>query len=141
MSDDEDPIERFLSIAEAMDSRSLYGVLRDDGSVEALSFSQYLRRVREAGGEEQLLSLDQRRIGRTTYNGLLVSTVFLWIDHGWSLDGAPHKPLWFETMVFDDRNGEGPALDVQQRYETYAEAIIGHNAVVCRVVRGEVRGG
>jgi len=52
-----------------------------------------------------------------------VSTVFLGLNHGFG-----GKPLWFETMVF------GGKLDQEQdRYETWDEAVAGHEAMVKRV--------
>ncbi len=59
---------------------------------------------------------------------VLVSTVFLGVDHGHS-DGAP---VLFETMVFG-----GKYTDFQRRYCTYDEAIEGHNNI-CELV-DEVR--
>lgn len=46
-----------------------------------------------------------------------VSTVFLGLNHGY-LDG----PLWFETFVFNGRNGSYLA----ERYATWSEAEAGH---------------
>ena len=50
-----------------------------------------------------------------------VSTVFLGIDHSFKST----KKLWFETMIFG-----GPRDGEQYRYETYAEAIEGHNKIL-----------
>jgi len=54
----------------------------------------------------------QHRLGRCC-----VSTVFLGMDHGYR-DG----PLWFETYVFNGRNGDYMA----ERYVTWKEAEAGH---------------
>ena len=65
-------------------------------------------------------------VGDTTIGGVRVSTVFLGIDHNWSVDGPP---LIFETMVFGgdfDRD--------QDRYSTWEEAKQGH-AVAVDLVR------
>ena len=61
--------------------------------------------------------------------GWLVSTVFLGIDHGFSLEGPP---VLFETMVFPalDEDRFSPANVYQMRYTTWAQAEEGHRAVV-----------
>lgn len=58
-------------------------------------------------------------------NGYTVSTVFLGIDHGWDDEGPP---ILFETMTFpsDERQ-------LQARYATWDEAVIGHNLMVEQV--------
>lgn len=67
-----------------------------------------------------------------TPNGLFVSTVFLGIDHAFSIrekrDVLP--PLIFETMVFDHRKGESYFDIDQRRYHTYDEAVKGHIEMV-----------
>lgn len=63
-----------------------------------------------------------RLIARDGQNGVLVSTVFLGINHQFNLD---LPPLVFETMIF------GGLLDsYQERYSTYDEALKGHQKVV-----------
>lgn len=52
-----------------------------------------------------------------------VSTVFLGLDHGWSM--VPQPPVLFETMIFG-----GPLDDEQWRYCTKEEAIQGHRRAV-----------
>jgi hypothetical protein len=57
-----------------------------------------------------------RQLARITIHDMLISTVFLGLDHGY---GGKH--LWFETMVFRDRH------DIYcKRYETWDEALAGH---------------
>lgn len=62
---------------------------------------------------------------------LVVSTVWLGIDHRFVGPGAP---LIFETMVYEqDAKGEAKRfLDEQERYSTQAEAIEGHKAMVAK---------
>jgi hypothetical protein len=60
--------------------------------------------------------------------GVHVSTVFLGIDHGFSLFDPRAKPVLFETMVFG-----GKFDQAQQRYCTYDQAEIGHMLVAQRV--------
>ena len=71
------------------------------------------------------LAMRNRWFKRTEVNGLIVSTVFLGIDPGFSED----QHLWFETMIFENKKN-GQFFEYQQRYETYDEAIEGHQAVV-----------
>ena len=56
-----------------------------------------------------------------------VSTVFLGLDHSFSLDGPP---VLFETMVFYS-GGDRPYLDhYMQRYRTWDEAVCGHRKIL-----------
>ncbi len=55
-----------------------------------------------------------------------VSTVFLGIDHRFSGDGPP---ILFETMIFEGPEF-GPALDYQERYCTWQEALDGHKRAI-----------
>jgi hypothetical protein len=62
-----------------------------------------------------------------------VSTVFLGLDHSFSLDDT-HPPVLWETMVF------GGLLDgEQQRYTSKAAALRGHQAMCERVTATIVR--
>jgi hypothetical protein len=81
--------------------------------------------------EKWYQDINNRRIARTEINNLLVSTVFLTIDHGWS-----GTPQWFETMVFED-------IDIGtdkfcRRYETWEQALKGHDEVVQMVKEGNL---
>lgn len=53
-------------------------------------------------------------------SGVLVSTVFLYIDHGY---GQSDKPILFETMVFSKDDSENEKCT---RYSTYKQAVEGH---------------
>lgn len=67
-----------------------------------------------------------RIVGREELdNGLLVSTVWMGIDHNW---GCNNRPLIFESMVFL-QNHRGGELDVW-RYSTWEEAFRGHKMLV-----------
>ena len=69
----------------------------------------------------------RRHIGKDEIGDVLVSTVFLGIDH--SFGGGP--PILFETMVFG-----GPLDQEQVRYATLDEAEVGHAAMLERVRAG-----
>jgi hypothetical protein len=70
-----------------------------------------------------------RKVAKDTLpSGLLVSTVFLGIDHGFS-DNPDVPPILFETMVF--MPGSYDELECE-RYATKAEALKGHEAMVKR---------
>ena len=83
----------------------------------------------------QKTGISLRRVAETTINGWWVSTVFLGLNHGF---GGP--PLWFETMVFEDKDSPPPpetgnkihALlnEMQWRYATWTEAKEGHETIV-----------
>lgn len=57
------------------------------------------------------------KVGRSQKGELLVSTVFLGLDHNF----GEGKPLLFETMIF---TGEHDGY--QERYSTWEEAVEGH---------------
>lgn len=71
-----------------------------------------------------------RIVAKTEVGSILISTVFLGLDHAWH-DGAP---LLFETMVFSDTLD---ALDCW-RCSTWAEAEAQHARVVERMKQGEL---
>lgn len=75
-----------------------------------------------------LMSPD-RVVGYWVMESLLISTVFLGIDHNWSDEGPP---LLYETLVFG-----GPMDRHMERTSTWAEAEQTHERV-CREVRQRV---
>lgn len=62
----------------------------------------------------------ERYIKRTVVNGKWVSTVFLGLDHNWSMMGPP---VLFETMIF-------PEVEYCIRASTYSEALVDHDEAV-----------
>lgn len=82
----------------------------------------------------QRFEADDRIVDRTEVApGVVVSTVFLGIDHSWRDDGPP---ILFETIVFDQLAGDGDP----DRYSTWSEAEAGHAATVARM-KAARRGG
>jgi hypothetical protein len=70
---------------------------------------------------------EDRSIADTRIEGILVSTVFLGLDHGFG-----GVPLWFETMIF------GGERDQEcYRYENYEAAWLGHHDVVLSLSQGQ----
>ncbi len=68
-----------------------------------------------------------RRVDKTILpNGIVVSTVFLGMDH--QFDGG--KPLWFETMI--SIPSDFPEDYDMDRYETWEESEAGHKAMIRR---------
>lgn len=65
--------------------------------------------------------LSYKTVARTERGDILISTVWLGLDHNWG-DGPP---LIFETMIFG-----GPEDEWCQRYPTEAEALEGHETAV-----------
>lgn len=64
-------------------------------------------------------------------DGVMVSTVFLGIDHNFAFDGPP---ILFETMIFQTKEGGAEMLDdYQERYRTWGEAEAGHARAVAMV--------
>lgn len=73
-------------------------------------------------------SLPKNRIIRHEHVGkMLVSTVFLGMDHSW----GHGPPQLFETMIF-----EGPYDGAQWRYATYEEAEDMHGKIVAALQAG-----
>jgi hypothetical protein len=64
------------------------------------------------------------KVRQTRYGPVLVSTVFLCLDHNWN-DGPPI--LW-ETMIFGGKDSQ-----YQQRYVSVEDALAGHRDV-CNMV-------
>ena len=65
-----------------------------------------------------------RRIARDEKNGVVVSTIFLGLDH--QFGGGP--PLLFQTVA-----SGGPHDQDQERYSTWEDAEAGHKAMCERV--------
>lgn len=77
---------------------------------------------------EAARAAESTRIGRDVVGDVLISTVFLGLDHGFPpVDGA--EPVLFESMVFMQR-GEWNSDEVMQRYHTIEQAEAGHKALV-----------
>jgi hypothetical protein len=72
-----------------------------------------------------------RIVARDTIGCVLVSTVFLGLDHNHF--GSP--PLLFETMIFG-----GPLDDSHWRYSTWYEALNGHGMAMARAVLAHATG-
>lgn len=69
---------------------------------------------------------EQRIVRQTKKNGVLVSTVFLGIDHSFSRSRA--APILWETLVFGgEHDGE------TERYIARADAVKGHDEMCQRV--------
>jgi len=67
-----------------------------------------------------------RQIARTEVDDIVISTVFLALDH--ALYG---KPELFETMIFG-----GPMDQERWRYSDYNEAVSGHWSIVEMIQKG-----
>ena len=94
-----------------------YYILQDEEAVEV-----------DYGSFIAWLKNHDTRVDRTYFKDedILVSTVFLGIDHGWDDETPPHI---FETMIFGGEHDE-----YQARYSTLAEARAGH-LQACRMVK------
>lgn len=99
--------------------RPLLYILADDGEAVPVPCDD-----REVWGRR--FACD-RGVALTTIGELIVSTVFLAMDHGIGVG----PPELFETMIFRGELGENP-LAYQVRYATRAEALQGHELSVAR---------
>lgn len=73
---------------------------------------------------------DNRIVGRDQIGDILVSTVFLGLNHNFDPDGPP---LLFETMVFGLPDVGEPCW----RYHTWEEAEAAHKIIVDAVISGQ----
>lgn len=83
-----------------------------------------VKNVEEAGFDSP-----DRIVAREEYGGVLLSTVFLHIDHNY----FGGKPLLFETMIF-----LGGTEIMQKRYHTWHEALEGHKYIKVAYVEEEL---
>lgn len=110
-----------------MSARPKYYILKDKEPVpaEMLEWAAFFE------------DIDQRMIARDDLGEVLISTVFLGLDHSYSDEGPP---LLFETMVFNTKKGE----EDMYRYSSWDEAVAMHNKLVERYsvekfVTGEIK--
>lgn len=69
-----------------------------------------------------------RHVGLYETEELMVSTVFLGLDHGWG-----NEPMWFETMVFRKVDGDVDWTELDMdRCQTYEEAEEMHHRLVMK---------
>lgn len=75
--------------------------------------------------------LEEGRNGlwRDDIGDVLVSTIFLGLDHNFGMGG---KPLLFETMIFGGAHDE-----YQKRYTAYKQAEAGHKKAVALVSQSQ----
>jgi len=73
----------------------------------------------------------KRHVARSRIRGVLISTVFLAIDHSWS-----GPPILFETMTFGARFSQR-----LWRYQTWTEAEAGHKEIHAQVHQATRRRG
>lgn len=95
----------------ARDDRPQYYIL--DAQGEPVAVDDVLTWARWFGDARK------RILARDVIRGVLVSTVFLGLDHNWSFTGPP--VLW-ETMIFDSEGSD----QYQERYASRASALAGH---------------
>lgn len=71
---------------------------------------------------------DYLRVGHDQIGDFEVSTAWLGANHNFSQKTTP--PLIFETMIFRDSGGPNDFDNYQERYETEAKAIAGHQKAI-----------
>ena len=96
---------------------NLYYILNEKKKpvpVDALTWAKWFEKI------------ENRIVEHTEFNGYLISTVFLGLNHQYG--NGP--PFVFETMIFD-QDSDRPAMDhYMDRYTTWVQACEGHwNAV------------
>jgi len=76
--------------------------------------------------------LTDRIVAQTEFNDVLVSTVFLGIDHNFY---KKEKPILFETLVFNDSWND--YMQILPRYTTWEEAEKGHQEMVEKIKKNK----
>jgi len=76
------------------------------------------------------LETADRCVALTDFPGVRISTVFLGLDHNFSISGPP---ILFETMIFTARDDD-PLYGEMDRYSTWEEAEAGHIRMINRVI-------
>lgn len=79
--------------------------------------------------KESYFDTPDRIVAREEYGGVLLSTVFLHVDHNY----CGGKPILFETMIF-----LGGTDIMQKRYHTWHEALEGHKYIKVAYVEEEL---
>lgn len=95
-----------------------YGWLDEDNNVIPCSFEEY---IKHANGPNK----GMKRVNYFEKGGVSVSTVFLGMDH---------SGCWFETCIFDKREGATYNSDISERYEIYEQAAEKHHKHVGHVL-------
>lgn len=72
-------------------------------------------------------SSDRRTIKRDEIGDILVSTVFLGLDHAWIPGG---KPVLWETMIFGGEHDQ-----YQERYTSHEDALEGHKKALTLITK------
>ena len=98
-----------------------YYRLNNNLEPESISIMQYIQGKYKVSKQVALTTIAGRKI--------MVSTVFLSLNL--NLLGK-HPPIVFETMVFG-----GSMNREQRRYSTYEDALIGHKAMVRRIIQAD----
>lgn len=105
----------------------LYYILDEEGNPVGIPSddpSFYRDRIMDV--ESLLMDVERRIVAKTRHGGVLVSTVFLSIDHNYTDKGPP--VLW-ETMVFGGRHNEEC-----RRYTSREDAVQGHFEMVQEIL-------
>lgn len=70
---------------------------------------------------------NRRTVKRDEISDILVSTVFLGLDHSWTPGG---KPVLWETMIFGGEHDQ-----YQDRYTSHKDALEGHKKALTLITK------
>jgi hypothetical protein len=70
---------------------------------------------------------NRRTVKRDEIGDILVSTVFLGLDHSWTPGG---KPVLWETMIFGGEHDQ-----YQERYTSHKDALEGHEKALTLITK------
>jgi hypothetical protein len=70
---------------------------------------------------------DRRTVKQDEIGDILVSTVFLGLDHSWTPGG---KPVLWETMIFGGEHDQ-----YQERYTSHKDALEGHKKALTLITK------
>jgi len=101
-------------------------ILDADGNPQRCDDIDEWSRWFEANFRNRVVAHDKDESGKSE---VLVSTVFLALDHNW---GSQQRPILYETLVFG-----GPLDGEMNRYSTRDEALKGHQLMCERVAAAQ----
>jgi hypothetical protein len=76
----------------------------------------------------------ERTVAKDTIDNILISTVFLGLDHSFGNRGLLDKPVLFETMIFGGEHDQ-----YQDRYTSWEDAKKGHQKAL-KLVKKSISG-
>ena len=103
-------------------------ILNDDKTIEKILVYENGKFIDEnlSRWNDHFNDIEKRRLGYDEIGNKIISTIFLGLDHSFSLTGE--NPMPFETAISID--GE---FDIVERYRSYNDAMEGHKKWIKKI--------